>query len=702
MRKYLLFATFIGIIFTACNCPDKKQAATTGSNENPLIAKKDLKLTSDIMTPEVLWSFGRLSEVDISPDKKTLLYGIAYYDIPQNKGNRELYTMSIDGKDLKQISQTPKSEYNALWRPDGKVIAFMYTDDKGGMQMWEMNPDGSNRKQISTIEGGITGFKYSPDGKKIVYARELPLVKQVVDVYPDLPKANARIINDLMYRHWDTWTDSYSHIFIADYDGSKLSNDVDIMKDEEYDSPNKPFGGMEQISWTPDNKNVAYTCVKKKGKAYAISTNSDIYLYNLESKTTKNITEGMMGYDNNPTFSPDGKKMTWESMERDGYESDKTRLYVMDMESGAKTDYSKDFDQNSNGMTWSEDGKSIFFVSDKHATDQIYRLDLEGGKITKLTEGVHNYLTVEQIDNVLITTRQSMSKPTEIYAVNPTDGKDTELSLVNKDLLTQLSLPTVEERWIKTTDNKDMQTWIIYPPKFDKSKKYPTILYCEGGPQSTISQFWSYRWNFMMMASNGYIIVAPNRRGLPGFGKEWNEQISGDYGGQNMKDYLSAIDAMTKEPFVDKDKLGCIGASYGGFSVYWLAGNHNKRFKAFISHDGIFNLEAQYLETEEMWFANWDLGGPFWDKNNKTAQKTYATSPHKYVDKWDTPILCITGGLDFRISYTQAMQAFNAAILRDIPAKFLYLPEENHWVLQPQNGILWQREFKGWLDKWLK
>ena len=410
----------------------------------------------------------------------------------------------------------------------------------------------------------------------------------------------------------------------------------------------------------------------------------------------------MMGYDIEPVYSPNGKKIAWQSMERDGYESDKNRLFVYDFETKTRTDFSKDFDQNSESLAWSDDGKSIYFISDFHATDELYQLTLADGRIRKITEGIHNYTGVFPAGNVLIATRVSMSSPPEIYSVDPQSGKDSQLTFENKDILDQLALGKISQRWLKTTDNKMMHTWIIYPPHFDSTKVYPTLLYCEGGPQSTVSQFWSFRWNFQMMAANGYIIVAPNRRGLPGFGREWNEEISGDYGGQNMKDYFTAIDALCKEKYVNKDKLGCIGASYGGFSVYWLAGNHNKRFKAFIAHDGMFNFESQYLETEEMWFVNWDLGGPFWDKNNKTAQRSYANSPHRFVRNWDTPILIIHGGLDFRISYTQGMQAFDAAILRGIPAEFLFFPNENHWVLKPQNGILWQRTFFNWLDRWLK
>jgi dipeptidyl aminopeptidase/acylaminoacyl peptidase len=698
MKKSILFVIMMGMAgFYAC-CPKEKKEA---KSETPVIGKKEMTLKSDLMTPEVLWSFGRVSEPVISPDKSTILYGITYYDIRQNKGNRELYTIGVDGKNLKQITKTPFGEYAAIWRPDGKKIGFL-SPESGSMQLWEMNPDGSERKQISNTKDDLGGFKYSPDQKKILYTMEVAVDETVKDIYPDLPLSSGRIMTDLMYRHWDSWVDAYTHIFIADYDGMKLTNDLDIMKGEPYESPLKPFGGLEQINWSPDNKVIAYTCRKKTGKAYSLSTNSDIYCYDLETKQTTNITMDMMGYDVAPVYSSDGKKIAWQSMERDGYESDKNRLFVMDLGTNVKTDYTKNFDQDAENLAWSGDGKSIFFTSDWHATDEIYRLDLAGGKITKLTEGIHNYTGVFPAGDKLIASRMSMSMPVELYAIDPQTGKDTQVTFTNKDLLDQLAMGAVEQRWIKTTDNKEMLTWIIYPPHFDKSKKYPALLYCEGGPQSTVSQFWSFRWNFQIMAANGYIIVAPNRRGLPGFGKEWNEEISGDYGGQNMKDYFSAIDAMTREPFVNKDKLGCIGASYGAFSVYWIAGHHNKRFKAFIAHDGMFDLAAQYLETEEMWFANWDLGGPPWDKNNKIAQRSYENSPVNSVRNWDTPILVVHSELDYRIPVTQGMEAFNAAVLLGVPAEFLYFPNENHWVLKPQNGILWQRTFFGWLDKWLK
>jgi len=688
----------IMVLLTAWACKRENKASEVKA---PLITKNVIKVQGDLMTPEVLWSFGRLSEPAVSPDKKTILYGVTWYSIEQNKGNRELFLIDTDGKNCRQITHTPFSENQAEWSADGNKIRFMSTES-GSMQLWEMASDGSNRIQITDITDGISGYRFSPDEKKLLYTADVAADKPLQDLYKDLPKATGKIYNDYMYRHWDTWVESYSHVFVTDVNGQMIKGGTDILKGEAYECPLQPFGGMEQITWSPDSKTIAYTCRKKKGLAYTLSTNSDIYLYQLENGITTNLTEGMMGYDVAPVYSPDGTKLAWQSMERDGYESDKNRLFVYDFNSKARTDFSKNFDQSAEGLIWSEDNKSIFFISDFHATDEIYQLTLSDGSIRKITEGIHNYTGVIPAGNNLIATRVSMSSPAEIFSVDPLSGKDTQLTFEDKDILDQLALGKVKQRWMRTTDNKMMLTWVIYPPHFDSTKVYPTLLYCEGGPQSTVSQFWSYRWNFQMMAASGYIIVAPNRRGLPGFGKEWNEQISGDYGGQNMKDYLSAIDEMCKEKYVNKNKLGCIGASYGGFSVYWLAGNHNKRFKAFIAHDGMFNLEAQYLETEEMWFANWDLGGSFWDKNNKVAQRSYATSPHKFVQNWDAPILVIHGGLDFRISYTQGMQAFDAALLKGIPAEFLFFPNENHWVLKPQNGILWQRTFYNWLDRWLK
>ncbi|MDR2824242.1 MAG: S9 family peptidase [Prevotellaceae bacterium] len=672
--------------------------------DNSLIEKQMPEIRNGLMTPEVLWAFGRIGGVQVSPDGKRVLYGVTYYSVTQNKGNTELFVMNIDGSDKKQITKTAEREGSAKWLNDSKHIAFI-SAESGEPQLWAMNSEGRSRKQISEVAGGISDFAFSPDQTKILYIKDLKYGERTADKYSDLPLATGKIIDDLMYKHWDEWVETIPHPFVADLYEGKLRNDVDILEGEPFECPMKPFGGIEQLAWSPDGKTIAYTCHKKTGKEYALSTNSDIYFYEVQEKTSKNVTEGMMGYDQNPTFSPDGRYLAWESMERDGYEADKSRLFVMNLETGEKHDLTAGFDASAGALAWAKDSKSIYFVSSWRGTTQIYSVNdffMEKPIINQITKGQHDYLSVLPAENALIGVKQSMSKPDEIYFINEETDAETEISFENKDLLTKLKIGDVKERWVKTTDGKDMLSWVIYPSDFDPTKKYPTLLFCEGGPQSTVSQFWSYRWNFQIMAANGYIIIAPNRRGVPGFGQEWLEQISGDYGGQNMKDYLSAIDDLCRESYVDKDKLGCVGASYGGFSVYWLAGHHNKRFKAFIAHDGMFNLDQQYLETEEMWFINWDLGGAYWEKQNAIAQKSFASSPHLFIDKWDTPILVIHGEKDYRILASQGMAAFNAAKLRGIPAEMLIFPDENHWVLKPQNGILWQRTFFEWLDKWLK
>lgn len=691
LKIIILIVMSAAIFATSCK---------TGDNSD-LIGRQQPKIENGLLTPEVLWSFGRVGGVQISPDQSKILYTVSYYSVPQNKSNTEIFVMKTDGSEKLQITETPIREGGAKWMKDGQHIAFL-SDESGSSQLWIMREDGSKRKQITNREGGIIDFAFSPDEKKLLFVADVSLKNRAVDKYADLPEATGRIADDLMYKHWDEWVTSVPHPFVADFDGKQISNEKDVMENEPYESPVKPSGGIEQLAWSPDGKIIAYVSRKKTGKEYSVSTNTDIYFYNLSTGETTNQTEGMMGYDLNPVFSPDGKWLAWESQERDGYESDKHRLFLMNVATGEKKDLSATFDQNSEALAWSQDSKSVYFVSVWHAVTQIYRADILTDTITPITKGVHDYLSVIPAGDKLIGMKCSMSKPNEIYIINAKTGEENEISFENKEILGQLEMGKVEERWVTTTDNKQMHMWVVYPPHFDPNKKYPAILYCQGGPQSAVSQFWSYRWNLQTMAAAGYIVVAPNRRGLPGFGQEWLEQISGDYGGQNMQDYLSAIDVMAKEPFVDADHLGAVGASYGGFSVYWLAGHHQKRFKAFIAHAGIFNLEQQYLETEEMWFANWDMGGAYWDKQNAIAQRTFANSPHLFVDKWDTPILVTHGEKDYRILASQGMSAFNAAILRGIPAKLLIFPDENHWITKPQNGILWQRTFIGWLDKWLK
>ena len=670
------------------------------------IGKSDIKIEDGRFTPEVLWSMGRIGGVAVSPDATKIAYQVSYYSVQENASHTVIYVMNEDGSNARLLTKTAKSEHSPAWI-DNDHIAFLTVKD-GSQQIFSMDANGKHRKQLSFMDKDVEGFLFSPDMKNVLMIMSVPnpLVKE--QQYEDLPKATGMIADDLMFRHWDTWVTTLPHPYVAAFDGKKVADkSVDLLQDEPYESPMLPFGGIEQFAWSPDGKSVAYTCRKKAGAEYTKSTDSDIYLYDIENGQTKNLcklpgTDDLnMGYDTNPQFSANGRYIAWLSMERDGYESDINRLYVLDLESNRKWWVTQSFDSNVDDFIWAGDKESFFFIGSWQGCMSLFRCDLDGNIIPVNTDACdYNSLALGN-NNTLIVTRQSMRFATEIYAVDYRKGLASKLTNENGHIYSQLDNIKVEARAVKTTDGKDMLTWVVFPPNFDETKKYPTILFCEGGPQSMVSQFWSYRWNFRIMAAQGYIVVAPNRRGLPGFGKKWLEDISGDYGGQCMKDLLSAIDDVAQEPYVDKDRLGCVGASFGGYSVYWLAGHHEGRFKCFIAHDGIFNLEQQYLETEEMWFPQWDLGGPFWEKN-KVTESTYATSPHLFADKWDTPILCIHGEKDYRILYSQAVSAFQAARLRGVPAELLLFPDENHWVLKPQNGILWQRTYFGWLDRWLK
>ncbi len=654
-----------------------------------------LTQAQDRLTPEKLWELGRVSLDDISPDGQSLLYGVTYYDLAENKSNRDLYIIPLSGGNARKITAFEGSEGNGKFRPDGKRIGFLY---KG--QLWEMNPDGSDKMKVS--ERNMNGFAYSPRSTHILFIDEVNYGKEVKDIYPDLPKAEARIIDDLMYRHWNQWEDGLkSNIFYIGYADGKLKGEpTNIMEGEAFDSPLMPFGGMEEIAWSADGEHIAYTCKKVNGKDYAVSTNSDIYLYSLKTAKTTNLSASNPGYDKAPLFSPDGKYLLWSSMERAGFEADRNRLILFDLKAQSPRELSAGWDRNANSPQWAADSKSLYFISGEQATEQIFHIKLDQKKPRQVTQGVHNYYDFFVAAKSLVGRKASMSMPHEVFRINPEKGSETQLTFVNKKQLDQTKMGKVEKRMVKTSDGKDMLVWMIYPPDFDPNKKYPALLYCQGGPQSTVSQFFSYRWNFQLMAANDYIIVAPNRRGLPSFGQEWNDQISGDWGGQAMKDYFSAIDDAKKEPFIDEERLGAVGASYGGYSVYWLAGNHDKRFKCFISHCGLFNFESWYGTTEEMFFANWDLKGAYWKKDQPISYQQH--SPHKYVRNWDTPMLVIHGEKDFRVPVSEGMQAFQAAQLQNIPSRFLFFPNEGHWVQSPQNGVLWHRVYFEWLDKWLK
>ena len=670
------------------------------------IGKSDIRLEDGKFTPEALWSLGRIGGVAVSPDGTKVAYQVSYYSVQENASHTVIHVMNDDGTDQKLLTRDASSEHSPAWI-DNEHIAFLKVTD-GVQQVWRMDADGKHRSQLSFMEKDVEGFLFAPDLKNVILVMSVPnpLVKE--RQYDDLPKASGMIADDLMFRHWDSWVTAVPHPFVAAFDGRRISADaLDLLEGEPFESPMLPFGGVEQFAWSPDSKSLAYTCRKKAGSEYTKSTDSDIYLFNIESRETVNLcklpgeNDLNMGYDTNPKFSDDGRFIAWQSMERDGYESDLNRLYVMDMESRRKWSVSDSFESNVDDFIWARDKSFLYYIGSWQGCMSVFMVDLEGNVIPINTDPCDYNSLARGWENNLIVTRQSMRFATEIYLLDVRRGLAQKLSHENDHIFAQMPNVRVEARAVKTTDGKDMLTWVMYPPQFDENKKYPVLLFCEGGPQNMVSQFWSYRWNFRIMADNGYIIVAPNRRGLPGFGRKWLEDISGDYGGQCMTDLLTAIDDFSKEPYVDKDRIGCVGASFGGYSVYWLAGHHDGRFKCFIAHDGIFNLEQQYVETEEMWFPQWDLGGPYWEKNEVT-ERTYAASPHLYADKWDTPILCIHGEKDYRILYSQAVSAFQAARLRGVPAELLLFPDENHWVLKPQNGILWQRTYFNWLDRWLK
>ena len=684
----------------------------------------------DRMTAETLWAMGRIGGATASPDGKTIAYQVGYYSVKENKSHQMLYTVSADGKLQRTLTNTAASETDAAWINGGKRIAFL---SKG--QLWTMNADGSDRRQLTKSDIDIEGFKFSPDEKKVLLIKSLPYHESIKKNPDDLPLATGRVVTDLNYRHWDHYVETVAHPFVANVTENGVDNGKDIIEGEPYECPMAPFGGVEQLAWSPDSKTIAYTCRKKTGVNYAISTDSDIFLYDVATGSTKNLckpegykapevdpTTSMknqavnhqegdvnVGYDTNPQFSPDGKYVAWQSMKHDGYESDRNRLCIYTLATGEKKYVAEKFDSNVDAFCWAADSKTLYFIGCWHACVNMYQTNING-EVKQLTDDWMDFGSIQMLGNTgkILASRHSISQADELYIVTP--GKDVKKTKVqqvtweNKAFYDQLEMGKVQERWVKTTDGKQMLVWVILPPHFDENKKYPTLLFCEGGPQSPVSQFWSYRWNFQIMAAHDYIVIAPNRRGLPGFGSEWNESISGDWTGQCMDDYLSAIDDATNNlPYVDKDRLGCVGASFGGFSVYYLAGHHNKRFKAFIAHDGAFNLESMYTDTEEAWFSNWEYDDAYWKyvKTNR-AKRTYSHSPHKFVDKWDTPILCIHGEMDYRINANQGFGAFNAARLRGIPAELLIYPDENHWVLKPQNGVLWQRTFFGWLDKWLK
>lgn len=656
------------------------------------------------MTPELLWKLKRVSNIKVSPDGTQVLFSLKSYDLVKNAGESDLFIVPAKGGEIKQLTDFPGSEWDAQWRPDGKKIAFLMSAENGRKSaIYEIDPDGQNLEQISFMTRGIEGFKYFPSGKKIVFIAPIKMNKvNSREFTPDLPLSNARVIDDLMYRHWGSWDEGVrTHIFYSLIENGKMQGDgIDIMKGENFDAPLKPFGGMEQISISPDGVNIVYACKKMEGLNYAISTNSDIYAYSTLMRQTSNMTKNNGGYDLDPQYSKDGRKLAWLSMEQDGFESDKNDIIVYDYDTQLKTNLTENYDLTVSSFVWDEEGERIFFKSVKEATFQFFEYNFKKGKIRQISEGMHNYTSLEFAGDYLIGGRQSMNHPTDIYSVNIKSGEQKQLTDVNKAIYDNLEIGKIEKRWVKTTDEKQELVWVIYPPNFDPNKTYPALLYCQGGPQSAVSQFFSYRWNFQLMAANDYIIIAPNRRGLPGFGQKWNDAISGDWGGQAIQDYISAVDEIKNEPYIDANRIGAVGASYGGYSVYYLAGMHEKRFKCFVSHCGLFNLESWYGTTEELFFANKDIGGPYFNPIVPPSYKK--SSPHNLVGNWNTPMLIFHGEQDFRVPVNQGLEAFQALQIKGIESRLILFPDENHWVLSPQNGVFWHREYYAWLDKYLK
>ncbi len=704
MKKILLMMAIAAVGLGGC-----------GKRPEPL--KIDNALTAEEiaagrLTPGVMWKMSRAGASSLSPDGTKLLYQQTDYNMAENRGVTTLWVEDLASKAVTRLTDYTSNNVSPKWSADGSRIYFL-SDRSGKMQLWEMNASGGNARQLSDLDKDIEGFGISPAGDKAWYVQRIHVAdRRSSDIYKDMDKSKARIYDDLMARHWDYWDEGeYMHIFVGDFGPEGLKPGVDIIGAEAaWDAPLAPYFDMAEIAWNNAGTMLAYTCKPLTGTAYAVSTDSDIFVYSPETGATQNICKpvgieakqnDLPGYDKYPVWSPDDSKIAFLSQRRAGNESDKARLFLYDCRTAEMQDLTADFDYNAMNVVWSGNDR-IYFIAPIEATHQICRIAPSVGEVEVVTKGDHDINAFTMAGEKIAAELCTISMATEFFEVNPADGAMTQVSAINKAVYDHIKMGEVQKRWVTTTDGKQMLTWVILPPDFDPAKKYPTLLYCQGGPQSVVSQFWSYRWNLQSMAAQGYIVVAPNRRGLPSFGQEWLDQISGDYSGQNIRDYLSAIDDVAKEPWADETRMGCVGASYGGYSVYFLAGCHEKRFKAFIAHCGIFDFDSMYGETEELFFVNNDYGGPYWDTKNATAQRSYANSPHKFVAKWDTPILIFTGEKDFRIPYTQSLEAFTAARVLGIPARLVAFENEAHQVFKPQNALVWNREFFGWLDKYVK
>ena len=710
MKKIILIMAIAAVGLGAC---EKRPQPLMIDN-----ALTDAEIAAGVLTPEVMWKMSRAGGATLSPDGRTLLYQQTDYSMAENRGVTTLHTEALDTKQVADLTDGSSNNLAARWSADGKTIYFL-SDRSGSMQVWAMDASGGNVRRLSDFDRDVEGFGISPRGDKAWYVQRIPVAaRRSSEIHKDMDKSKARIYDDLMVRHWDYWDEGeHMHLFVGDFGPEGLKPGVDIIgADAAWDVPLAPYFDMAEIAWNHAGTMLAYTCKPLTGTAYAVSTDSDIFVYDVASGKTQNIckptnfntgekiealSDNLPGYDKYPVWSPDDRKIAFLSQRRAGNESDKSRLFLYDCATAEMCDLTEDFDYNAMNVVW-EGNDRIWFIAPIEATHQICRVETVDGEVEVVTRGDHDITAFTMASDVIVAELSTISTDTEFYTVDPADGTLTQTSGINRAIYDHIRMGEVQKRWVETTDGKQMLTWVILPPDFDPAKKYPTLLYCQGGPQSVVSNGWSYRWNYQLMAAQGYIVVAPNRRGLPSFGQEWLDQISGDYSGQNIRDYLSAIDDVSREPWADRDRMGCVGASYGGYSVYFLAGCHEKRFKAFIAHCGIFDFDSMYGETEELWFVNNDYGGSYWDTENATAMRSYANSPHKFVERWDTPILIFTGERDYRIPYTQSLEAFTAARVRGIPARLVEFQDEAHQVFKPQNSMVWNREFFTWLDKYVK
>ena len=710
MKKIILIMAIAAVGLGAC---EKRPQPLTIDN-----ALTDAEIAAGVLTPEVMWKMSRAGGATLSPDGRTLLYQQTDYSMAENRGVTTLHTEALDTKQVADLTDGSSNNLAARWSTDGKTIYFL-SDRSGSMQVWAMDASGGNVRQLSDFDRDVEGFGISPRGDKAWYVQRIPIAaRRSSEIHKDMDKSKARIYDDLMVRHWNYWDEGeHMHLFVGDFGPEGLKEGVDIIGGEAaWDVPLAPYFDMAEIAWNHAGTMLAYTCKPLTGTAYAVSTDSDIFVYDVATGKTQNIckptnfntgekiealSDNLPGYDKYPVWSPDDRKIAFLSQRRAGNESDKSRLFLYDCTTAEMCDLTEDFDYNAMNVVW-EGNDRIWFIAPIEATHQICRVETVDGEVEVVTRGDHDITAFTMASDVIVAELSTISTDTEFYTVDPSDGTLTQISGINRAIYDHIRMGEVQKRWVETTDGKQMLTWVILPPDFDPAKKYPTLLYCQGGPQSVVSNGWSYRWNYQLMAAQGYIVVAPNRRGLPSFGQEWLDQISGDYSGQNIRDYLSAIDDVSREPWADRDRMGCVGASYGGYSVYFLAGCHEKRFKAFIAHCGIFDFDSMYGETEELWFVNNDYGGSYWDTENATAMRSYANSPHKFVERWDTPILIFTGERDYRIPYTQSLEAFTAARVRGIPARLVEFQDEAHQVFKPQNSMVWNREFFTWLDKYVK